>query len=131
MGVRSSPIFENRVFVEPESLGDYEAWVTERAGRARHTAGIVSIDHFETSPDEQGWPGRAVQFTAEDDEALVGDLGQDATIHHVDSARAHPCRLVAGGAMVVARHHRHRRRLEHRRRRCARCSGCPNGRGIV
>jgi hypothetical protein len=70
MGVRSGPIFENRVFVEPETLGDYEAWVGEQAGRARDSDGIVAVDCFETGPDEQGWPGRAVQFTAEDDEAL-------------------------------------------------------------
>ena len=63
MGVRSSPIFENRVFVEPESLGDYEAWAGEQADRARQLAGITGVDLFEIGPDERGWPGRAVQFS--------------------------------------------------------------------
>ena len=72
MTVRSGPIYENRVFVEPESLVDYEAWVEEQAGRARRSAGIVGVDRFEIRPDEQGRPGRAMQFTVEDDEALEG-----------------------------------------------------------
>jgi hypothetical protein len=79
MAVRAGPIYENRVFVEPESLGDYEAWVEEQAGRARHSAGIVSVDRFEISPDEQGRPGRVVQFTVEDDEALEGFVDGFAT----------------------------------------------------
>ena len=29
MTVRSGPIYENRVFVEPESLDDYEAWADQ------------------------------------------------------------------------------------------------------
>ena len=79
MAVRSGPIYESRVFVEPESLGEYEAWVEEQAGRAPHFAGIVSVDRFEISPDEQGRPGRAVQFTVADEEALEGFVDGFAT----------------------------------------------------
>jgi hypothetical protein len=70
MTVRSGPIYENRVFVEPESLGQYEAWADEQAARARQTAGIVDVSLFAVGPDAQGRPGRACQFALEDDEAL-------------------------------------------------------------
>jgi hypothetical protein len=79
MAARTGPIYENRVFVEPESLGDYEAWVGEQAGRARQSAGVVSVDRFEIGPDEQGWPGRAVQFAVQNDEALEGFVDGFAT----------------------------------------------------
>jgi hypothetical protein len=70
MTVRSGPIYENRVFVEAESLGDYEAWADEQAARARQTAGIVDVVLFKIGHDGEGRPGRACQFTLEDDEAL-------------------------------------------------------------
>lgn len=70
MTVRSGPIYENRVFVEPESLGQYEAWADERAARARQSAGIVDVALFSIGPDAEGRQGRACQFTLEDDEAL-------------------------------------------------------------
>jgi hypothetical protein len=70
MTVRSGPIYENRVFVEAESLGDYEAWADEQAARARQTAGIVDVVLFRIGHDGEGRPGRACQFTLEDDEAL-------------------------------------------------------------
>jgi hypothetical protein len=70
MTVRSGPIYENRVFVEPESLGDYEAWADEQAARARRSAGVVDVVLFAIGPDPEGRPGRSCQFTLEDDEAL-------------------------------------------------------------
>jgi hypothetical protein len=70
MTARSGPIYENRVFVEPESLGQYEAWADEQAARARQSAGIVDVSLFAVDPDAEGRPGRACQFTLEDDEAL-------------------------------------------------------------
>ena len=70
MTVRSGPIYESRVFVEAESLGDYEAWADEQAARARQTAGIVDVVLFKIGHDGEGRPGRACQFTLEDDEAL-------------------------------------------------------------
>ena len=70
MTVRSGPIYENRVFVEPESLGDYEAWADKQAARARNTAGIVEVALFDIGQDDQGRPGRVCQFALEDDEAL-------------------------------------------------------------
>mgnify|MGYP001817210206 CR=1 FL=1 len=54
MTVRSGPIYENRVFVEAESLGDYEAWADEQAARARQTAGIVDVVLFKIGHDEEG-----------------------------------------------------------------------------
>ncbi len=70
MTVRSGPIYENRVFVEPESLDDYEAWVDGQADRARRSEGIVDVVLFAIGADADGRPGRACQFTLEDDEAL-------------------------------------------------------------
>jgi len=63
-------IYESLVFVEPESLGDYDAWVREQLERARRTAGVVDAVSFEVGPDVEGRPGKACQFTLEDDEAL-------------------------------------------------------------
>jgi hypothetical protein len=70
MTSRSGPIYENRVFVDPEALGDYESWADEQAARARRIAGIVDVVLFAIDPDADGRPGRACQFTLEDDEAL-------------------------------------------------------------
>ena len=71
MTARSAgPIYESLVFVEPESLGDYDAWVGEQLERARRSAGVVDAVSFEVGPDVEGRPGRACQFTLEDDEAL-------------------------------------------------------------
>ena len=71
MAARSAgPIYESLVFVEPGSLGDYDAWVGEQLQRARRTAGVVDAVAFEVGPDVEGRPGRACQFTLEDDEAL-------------------------------------------------------------
>ncbi len=70
MTIRSGPIYENRVFVEPELLGDYEAWADEQADRARQTGAIVDVILFTIAQDAEGRPGRACQFTLEDDEAL-------------------------------------------------------------
>jgi hypothetical protein len=70
MTARSGPIYESLVFVEPESLDDYDAWVGEQLERARRTADVVDAVCFEVGPDVAGRPGRACQFTLEDDEAL-------------------------------------------------------------
>jgi len=71
MTARSAgPIYESLVFVEPDSFGDYDAWVREQLERGRRTAGVVDAVSFEVGPDVEGRPGRACQFTLEDDEAL-------------------------------------------------------------
>ncbi|HSM31513.1 MAG TPA: DUF4286 family protein [Woeseiaceae bacterium] len=70
MTARSGPIYESLVFVEPESVGDYDAWFREHLDRARRTAGVIDAVSFEVAPDVEGRPGRACQFTLEDDEAL-------------------------------------------------------------
>ena len=70
MSDRSGPVYESRVFVAPESLADYESWFREQLDRARRSDGIVDVATFELAPDSSGRPGRACQFTLEDDEAL-------------------------------------------------------------
>ena len=79
MTVRSGPIYESRVFVEPEAAGDYDAWFEERANRARHDSGIVDVVSFRIEPDDQGRAGRVCQFTLEDDEALERFVDEGAT----------------------------------------------------
>jgi len=66
----AGPIYESLVFVEPESLGEYDAWVRAQLERARRTADVVDTVSFEVGPDVEGRPGRSCQFTLADDEAL-------------------------------------------------------------
>ena len=70
MASRSGPIYESRVFVEPESIDDYDAWLEQQLTGARETAGVVEAVSFNVDPDARGRPGRAHQFTLDDDEAL-------------------------------------------------------------
>jgi hypothetical protein len=70
MSDRSGPVYESRVFVAPESLADYESWFRKQLDRARRSDDIVDVATFELAPDSSGRPGRACQFTLEDDEAL-------------------------------------------------------------
>ena len=70
MSTRSGPIYENRVFVVPDSVGDYEAWIEAPINRARELPGVVEVYQFEIEADESGRQGRACQFVLEDDEAL-------------------------------------------------------------
>lgn len=79
MTERSGPIYESRVFVEQEAVGDYDAWFEERVSRARHAPGIVDVVSFSIEPDEQGRSGRVCQFTLEDDEALERFVDAGAT----------------------------------------------------
>jgi hypothetical protein len=70
MSTRSGPIYENRVFVVPDALGDFESWIQESINRAREFAGVVDVYQFRVADDPDGRPGRACQFVLEDDEAL-------------------------------------------------------------
>ncbi len=70
MAARSGPIYESRVFIEPESINDFGAWLEQQLSNARETAGVVDAVAFDIDPDARGRPGRAGQFTLEDDEAL-------------------------------------------------------------
>ena len=70
MSTRSGPIYENRVFVVPDLVGDYEAWIEESISRARDLPGVVDVYQFAIGADEDGRLGRACQFVLEDDEAL-------------------------------------------------------------
>jgi hypothetical protein len=79
MAARSGPIYENRVFVEPESIGDYGAWLEQQLNNARETAGVVDVVSFTIGADDQGRPGRVCQFTLEDDEALERFVDGPAT----------------------------------------------------
>jgi hypothetical protein len=79
MSVRSGPIYESRVFVEPEAVGAYDAWFEDRLVRARQDAGVVAVACFSIGPDDQGRAGRVCQFTLEDDEALERFVDEGAT----------------------------------------------------
>jgi len=70
MSTRSGPIYENRVFVAPASLAEYEAWIQEPIHRARELPGVVEVCQFALDDDADGRPGRACQFVLENDEAL-------------------------------------------------------------
>ena len=66
----SGPIYESRVFIEPESIEDFDAWLEQQLNIAREAAGVVGVVSFDLGRDADGRPGRACQFTLEDDEAL-------------------------------------------------------------
>jgi hypothetical protein len=70
MSTRTGPVYENRVFVVPDSVGDYETWIEEPINRARELPGVVEVYQFGIGADESGRQGRACQFVLEDDEAL-------------------------------------------------------------
>ena len=67
---RSGPIYESRVFVEPDLLGDFDAWLDEQVDRARRAPGVVDVVSLEIGPDAKGRPGRVCQFSLQDDAAL-------------------------------------------------------------
>jgi hypothetical protein len=75
----AGPIYESRVFVEAESLDDFDAWLDVQVDRARRVAGVVDVVPFGIAPDPGGRPGRACQFTLKDDEALEGFVDGIAT----------------------------------------------------
>jgi hypothetical protein len=70
MSDRPGPVYESRVLVASESLADFESWLREQLDRARRSEGVVDVATFELASDAAGRPGRACQFTLEDDEAL-------------------------------------------------------------
>ena len=76
---RSGPIYESRVFVEPEALAEFDTWLDEQVVRARRTAGVVDVVAFGIGPDARDRPGRVCQFTLDDDEALEGFVDGLAT----------------------------------------------------
>ncbi len=79
MRSQSGPIYESRVFVEPEALDAFDAWLDEQVVRARRAPGVVDAVPFGIGSDAQGRPGRACQFSLEDDEALEGFVDGFAT----------------------------------------------------
>ena len=81
----AGPIYESRVFVEPESLDDFDAWLDEQVLRARRADGVVDVIPFGIGRDERGRPGRACQFTLADDEALEGFVDGIATEFEADA----------------------------------------------
>ena len=77
--MRSGPIYENRVFVDPEAVGDYEAWIGDRALEAADVAGVIDVTLFKIADDADGRHGRACHFALEDDEALEAFVDGFAT----------------------------------------------------
>ena len=43
MSTRSGPIYENRVFVVPELLADYESWLDETLDHALEFPGLAEV----------------------------------------------------------------------------------------
>lgn len=77
MTVRSGTVYECRVFVSPESLRQFEAWVEERVGSS--IPGVVEVNRFVTAKDDAGRLGLALQYRFEDDEALEAFIDGPAT----------------------------------------------------
>ena len=77
--MRSGPIYENRVFVEPDAVDEYEAWIEDRAREAAGLAGVVETSLFKTAGDAELRLGRAFQVALEDDEALEAFVDGFAT----------------------------------------------------
>jgi hypothetical protein len=82
---RAGPIYESRVFVEPESLDEFDAWLDKQVFRARRADGVVDVVPFSIGPDERGRLGRACQFTLEDDVALESFVDGIATEFEADA----------------------------------------------
>ena len=57
--MHAGPIYENRVFVEPDSLADFEAWIAARILEASDIPGVVDINPFTFATVEAGLHGRA------------------------------------------------------------------------
>ncbi len=96
MTAPSGPIYENHVFVDPDVLDDYVAWIDDQARRARELPGIVDISVFSTADDEEGRPGRTCQFVLDNDEALetfidglAAEIEADALLQFGDSISWH------------------------------------------
>lgn len=85
MSTRSGPIYENCVFVAPDSVADYEAWIEESISRARELPGVVAVYRFAIAEDADGRPGRVCQFVLEDDEALEQFVDGLATVIEADA----------------------------------------------
>ena len=68
--MRYGPIYENRVFVDPDVADEYEAWIADRAQEASSFAGVTGTNLFVVPDDVEGRPGRACQFSLESDAAL-------------------------------------------------------------
>ena len=68
--MRAGPIYENRVFVDADTADDYDAWIAARLTEAAGLPGIAELHTFVLAADAGGRPGRAAQFTFEDDASL-------------------------------------------------------------
>ena len=71
--MRAGPIYENRVFVDPDVADDYDAWIAARIADVTDVPGVVETNTFALAVDPSGRPGRAAQF-ALDDEAGLEDF---------------------------------------------------------
>ena len=41
--MRAGPIYENRVFIEPDSLAEYESWIGEKSLEAESLSGVTNV----------------------------------------------------------------------------------------
>lgn len=77
--MRGGPIYENRVFIEPDRIAEYEAWIGERILDAEVLGGVTDVSLARIADNDEGFPGRACQFSLEDDEALERFIDAFAT----------------------------------------------------
>ena len=77
--MHAGPIYENRVFVEPDSLDDFESWLAARVQHAAGLRGVVEVKTYNIAVDDAGLHGRAAMFFLESDVALDVFVDEFAT----------------------------------------------------
>ena len=77
--MRAGPIYENRVFIEPDRLDEYESWIGEKALEAESLDGVANVSLLRIADNDEGFGGRAAQFSLENDEALEHFIDEFAT----------------------------------------------------
>lgn len=77
--MRAGPIYENRVFIEPDSLAEYESWIGEKSLEAESLSGVTNVSLIRIADNDEGFPGRACQFSLENDAALEHFVDEFAT----------------------------------------------------
>ena len=77
--MRAGPIYENRVFIEPDSLAEYESWIGDRSLEAESLSGVTNVSLIRIADNDEGFPGRACQFSLENDAALENFVDDFAT----------------------------------------------------
>jgi hypothetical protein len=77
--VRGGPVYENRVFIAPDRIAEYESWIGERILDAEGLEGVTAVSLVSVGDNDEGFFGRAYQFSLESDEALEHFVDEFAT----------------------------------------------------